>query len=70
MDAMAQLPLGPWDVALLVAASYIALNSLVRLMRMRRDQLVDRLRTQMEQEKIREKQATPGKAPGQPGRAA
>ncbi len=42
-----------WDVALLVAAGYVAATSLVRLMIRRRDQLLDEFRQEVAQEKKR-----------------
>jgi hypothetical protein len=45
-----------WDVALLAAASYIAVVSLVRLMNSHRDQLAAQLRAEMEAEQQRLKQ--------------
>ena len=45
-----------WDVALLVAAGYVALVTLVRLMIRRRNQMLDELRSELEKEK-RRKQA-------------
>ncbi len=42
-----------WDVALLVAAGYVAATSLVRLMIRRREQLLDEFRQEVAQEKKR-----------------
>ncbi len=42
-----------WDVALLVAAGYLAVTALVRLMIRRRDQLVEHFRRDVEREKRR-----------------
>jgi hypothetical protein len=42
-----------WDVALLVAAAYVAVSALVRLMLRRRDQVLHELRRQAEREKQR-----------------
>ncbi len=42
-----------WDVALLVAAGYIAVTALVRLMIRRRDQLVEHFRRDVKKEKSR-----------------
>lgn len=42
-----------WDIALLVAASYVAVSSLVRLMRQRRDELSVEMRRQLEAEQRR-----------------
>ena len=42
-----------WDVALLVAAGYLAVTALVRLMIRRRDQLVAHFRRDVEKEKRR-----------------
>ena len=42
-----------WDVALLVAAGYIAVTALVRLMIRRRDQLVEHFRRDVKKEKGR-----------------
>jgi hypothetical protein len=40
-----------WEVALLVVVAYVAILVLVRLMTWHRDQLLDRLRRDMEREK-------------------
>jgi len=40
-----------WDVALLAAAAYVAVTSLVRLMIRRRDQAVGQFRRQLAKEK-------------------
>ena len=42
-----------WDIALLVAAAYVAVSSLVRLMRQRRDELAVGVRSKVEAEKRR-----------------
>lgn len=42
-----------WDLGLLVIASYVAVSSLVRLMRERRDVLAADMRRQLEAEKRR-----------------
>ena len=42
-----------WDVALLVAAGYLAVTALVRLMIRRRDQLVEHFRRDVKREKQR-----------------
>jgi hypothetical protein len=42
-----------WDVALLVAAGYVAAVSLVRLMLRRRNQLLDQFRAEIEKERKR-----------------
>lgn len=44
-----------WEIALLVAAAYFAVVTLVRMMRMRRDQLIDELtlEAEAEQERVR-----------------
>jgi hypothetical protein len=47
----------PWDWALLVVGSYIAISSLVRLMRQRRDQLLAELTAQAAAEQQRQKVA-------------
>jgi hypothetical protein len=44
-----------WDVAVLVAAGYIAATALVRLMIRRRDQMLDDFREQMKAEEKRKK---------------
>ncbi|NQU20050.1 MAG: hypothetical protein HQ567_02120 [Candidatus Nealsonbacteria bacterium] len=44
-----------WDVALLVAAGYIAVTALVRLMIRRRDQLVEHFRRDVKKEKSRQR---------------
>ena len=44
-----------WDILILVVAAYIAVTALVRLMIRRRDQLVSRLRRQMDEEKLKNK---------------
>ncbi|MHB8900264.1 MAG: hypothetical protein ACYC6Y_16055 [Thermoguttaceae bacterium] len=38
-----------WDIALLIAAAYVATFGLARLMTRRREQLVEQFRTQMEE---------------------
>lgn len=43
-----------WDVALLAAASYCSVVTLVRMMRARRDQAVRELREQVERERERQ----------------
>ncbi len=40
-----------WSIALLVVAAYVAVLALVRLMRKRRDQMVERFREEVEKEK-------------------
>jgi hypothetical protein len=47
-----------WDVALLVAAVYIAVTALVRLMLRRRDQVLEELRRQVEHEQQHQDTAT------------
>jgi len=42
-----------WDVVLLVAAGYVALTTLVRLMLRRRDERVGRFRKEVEREQRR-----------------
>jgi hypothetical protein len=42
-----------WDVALLVAAGYVAVTALVRLMLRRRNEMVDQFRQRMKAEKKR-----------------
>jgi len=42
-----------WDVALLVAAGYVAATALVRLMTRRRDQLLDEFHREMAKRKRR-----------------
>ena len=44
-----------WDVALLVAAGYVAVTTLVQLMIRRRDQAVGEFRKQLAKEKQRRK---------------
>jgi hypothetical protein len=39
-----------WDVLILLAAAYVAVMTLVRLMAARRNQLVDQVRSQLEQQ--------------------
>jgi hypothetical protein len=39
-----------WDIALLAAAAYVAVTALVRLMARRRNQLIEQLRQQAEDE--------------------
>lgn len=54
-----------WEIALLVAAGYVAVSSLVRLMRERRDVLTADMRRQIEAEQRRlaaEKRQTKEKA--------
>lgn len=45
-----------WDIALLVAAGYVAVVTLVRLMRARRDTVIDELVAEAEEEQERKKQ--------------
>ena len=45
-----------WDVALFSMAGYVAVVVLVRLMIQHRDKLLARFRSEMEQEKLRQKQ--------------
>jgi len=49
-DAM---PLDGWDLAILAVAIYAAATTLMRLMQFRRQELVDRLKEEMEAEKRR-----------------
>ena len=46
-----------WDLALLLVAAYFSVTLLVRLMRDRRDQLVDGLHKQIEEERRRQQMA-------------
>ena len=46
-----------WDLVLLVVAGYVATVALVRLMTQRRDQMLQRLRKQMEKERQRQRVA-------------
>jgi heme exporter protein D len=46
-----------WDVALLVAAGYLAVSALVRLMLRRRDQVLDDFRRQVEQQRHQDAEA-------------
>ena len=46
-------PFNRWDVFLLMAATYVAVISLVRLMRHRRDELVTQVREQIRVEQER-----------------
>ncbi len=39
-----------WDIFILLAAAYVAVMTLVRLMAARRNQLVDQVRSQLEQQ--------------------
>jgi len=48
-----------WDVALLVAAGYVALSALVRLMLRRRDELVGRFREDVRRERNRRRTQSP-----------
>ena len=48
--------LGGWHVLLWLAAVYVAVAALVRMMRARRDEVVIRLRRQVEQEQERQRQ--------------
>lgn len=50
-----------WDAALLAIAAYVAVSSLVRLMRARREQLVAQFKHEVELEHAR--LARPGRAP-------
>ena len=47
------LGLDTWDIVLLVIASYVAIVTLVRLMRQRRDELLAKLRSDFNTEKAR-----------------
>jgi hypothetical protein len=49
------LGLSVWDWILLLAAVYVATISLVRLMQLKRDHLLDRLRHDLVQEQARRK---------------
>lgn len=51
-----------WDIALLVVVGYLATVALVRLMGRHRDQLVERFRTEMKQEKQQRKPPADAKA--------
>ena len=44
-----------WDVAILIVTGYVAVTTLVRLMINRRNNLLDRFRRQMAEEKNRNK---------------
>ena len=52
-----------WDVALLAAAVYVAVTALVRLMVRRRDQLMERFRKEVAEEKRRRQSARPNDPP-------
>ena len=60
------MTMNSWEIALLSAAAYVAIVTLVRLMRRRRDELIDQLAREVEAEKqrlrIEEKQKTRRKA--------
>jgi len=43
------LGMDDWDIALLAVSGYIAVMALVRLMNSRRNQVIERIRSQMEQ---------------------
>jgi hypothetical protein len=47
--------LSGWDLALLAGGGYLAVISLVRLMRLRRDQMLEQLRRDMMDEQLRRK---------------
>lgn len=47
-----------WDLALLVVAAYLAVMALVRLMLVRRQQLADKLRSEMATARRMQKQAS------------
>lgn len=60
-----------WDIVLLIAAVYLAVLALVRLMARYRDQLVDDLRRQIEEEKRRTSaRKKPSKSPESPAKRA
>jgi len=60
-----------WDVALLAAASYLAVTALVRLMIRRRNQLLDEFRKQMREGKEQQhQQKKPPQRAGQDTKAA
>ena len=60
-----------WDVALLVAAGYVAATALVRLMIRRRDQMLGEFRKRMKAEKKRKEAETEQQElSGQRGKAA
>ena len=46
-----------WDIFIIVAAGYIAVMALVRMMAGRRNQLVDHVRQQIQQQQQAKKQA-------------
>lgn len=50
-----------WDILLLGFASYIAITTLVKLMAARRNELVDQVKAQVEQQKMKQ-QAQQAKA--------
>jgi hypothetical protein len=55
-----------WDVALLVAAGYVAVSALVRLMLRRRDEMVAKFREELRRETARRSQSPPaGKKAGE-----
>jgi hypothetical protein len=53
-----------WDWALLVVGAYVAVVSLVRLMRGYRDALLGQLRDQIEQEQLRQSASGPARSAG------
>ena len=54
---MLMFGLDVWDFVLLVAAAYVAVSALVRLMQQRRESVIDDLTREVEQEKQRLKQS-------------
>jgi len=46
-----------WDILIIAGAGYIAVVALVRLMAARRDQLVQQVRRQIEQQQAQQKKA-------------
>ncbi len=49
-----------WDALLFSAAAFVAVTSLVRLMRARRDELIDEIKTQIAAERDRRKKKKKG----------
>lgn len=51
------LDLQGWEIALLAVAAFVAITSLIRLMRVRRDQVTNELLQQAEAEQRRQQEA-------------
>lgn len=64
MNLAFSLGVNAWDLAILAAAGYVAVMSLVRLMSFHRDYVLDRFRREMVEEQLRRKRQQQ-KGPGQ-----